>query len=335
MLVTQDDLDRSLAEIEYPRVDGADIQPMGNGPRRSTLRILFFGAARRGRRGDRVRDGRSHQPPLHVHPDRDDGAAASSVSIHPLFGSYQAWVRNVHVDANADDRNQVAVECQFVEDSTAPSVIRARIVPVHTGMVDVTIQADAFRDGVASLGNRRRLAGGHLARRRVRRDDPVGGPGHDVEGRQRRPVAAQRPHRRRVNDISYATDLDRIRLLRTARGCTAAFAAPPTSSSGPPRRSSSITVRTRAAPRDRRGTPWGPPASDGRRKCSFVSTMWATREWCPGTVLRRVADKPGRGQPRSLGCVGRCRGDLHARGVSIAMGNSTEWQWVAPSTGTT
>lgn len=217
VLVTQDDLDRSLAEIEYPRVDGADIQPMGNGPRRSTLRILFF--EREPDEDDEVTGFATddHINRLSTFIQTAMTAQEPLELIHPLFGSYQAWVRNVHVDANADDRNQVAVECQFVEDSTAPSVILGpEIAPVHTGMVDVTIQADAFRDGVASLGldddSPAVTLHDDVSDAMTRWEDPDT-TSRDVNG----DLSRLSDHiDDALNDISYATDLDRIQLLRTA-----------------------------------------------------------------------------------------------------------------------
>lgn len=217
VLVTQDELMRHLAELEYPRKDGADIQPMGNAARRSRLQVLFYE-----RDPDEDDDAAGFASDDHVTRAFTFIATALAATepqtfVHPLFGEYQAWVRNLEVGAQGGERNVIAVDVEMVEDSTSPSVILAPdLAPHHSTIVDVTALAQEFDEAVADLElDEDAVApglGDDITETVTKWDtDPDIGT-RDVNGDISRLTDAIDDA---LNEIEYATNLDRFPIFRT------------------------------------------------------------------------------------------------------------------------
>lgn len=217
VMLTEDEVQRSLARLEYPRKDGADIQPMGNGPRRTRVRIEFFE-----REPDEDDDAQGFGDDNHL--DRLSTFVQTALSatqphpfVHPLFGAYDAWVENLTFSANADERNQVMVECDFVEDSTSPSVILSpENAPHQSATADVNALCDTLDAQLADVDLPAESTAADIpndARTAVAGwDDDPGTTIRDVNGDISRLTDAIDDA---VNDIDYATDLDNYQVFRT------------------------------------------------------------------------------------------------------------------------
>lgn len=111
---TRDSIENGLVTHLRPRRDGANIQNMGQNPRTTDCRILFF---------ERELEGNEIEPGSPNHHRRRfqkffafQARDRAQVFVHPLFGSYRARVKNLVVVAEADKRDLIEVTCQFIED---------------------------------------------------------------------------------------------------------------------------------------------------------------------------------------------------------------------------
>lgn len=106
VISVSDNVGRVLARHEYPFRDGAVIEDMGGVPRETGCDIIFIPGG--------AGDGANHLENLVSFLDVAQSGEASTF-IHPLTGSYQAFVEDLTFNARADDRSVVRVSCTFVE----------------------------------------------------------------------------------------------------------------------------------------------------------------------------------------------------------------------------
>lgn len=219
ILVTQDEVELARASYQYPHRDGADFQPMGNGPRRTRCTVLFFE-----RKPDADDDAAGFASDDHLTRFATFWQTAITAQqpyefVHPLFGAYQAWVDGTPVvTANSDERNCLSLDVTFVEDSTSPTVILdgTVIAPYHTSTTQAAVFASAFDDEVATLNlpddSAAKGLGTDVTSTMSSWSDPEKSV-RDVNGDLNRLTDRIDDA---LNDIAYATSLERIPLLRTA-----------------------------------------------------------------------------------------------------------------------
>jgi hypothetical protein len=192
---------------------------LGNGPRSTRVTLIFWE-----REATPEDDAAGFAADDHVTRFTTFWATALGAQeplefVHPLFGPFQAWVEEPNVSANAEDRNVLAVECVMVEDSTTPSVLLdgTVIAPYHSSTQQAAVFSRAFDDEIAALG--------------LDDESSAVGLGEDVRTTMDTWSADPSKNVRDVNgdlsrltdklddalrDIDYATNLDRIPLLRTS-----------------------------------------------------------------------------------------------------------------------
>ncbi len=150
-----DDESNDIVVHTFPRRAGGRLENQGMGPRRTTVRILFF-----------ARD-----------PEDDYlGRFASFVAlkderrahrfVHPITGSYEAQVEAFRYAADAERRDTIAVDCTFIEDAEEPSVydlgpgapttsavegVRAASAELDQALEDAGIESSAGADAIATV----------------------------------------------------------------------------------------------------------------------------------------------------------------------------------------
>jgi prophage DNA circulation protein len=103
ILDTSDDFSRTLAQHEYPNVDGASLEDMGAVPRETACTLVFIPPEVLTRVAEFllvVAEGKAYR------------------FTHPLFGTYLARPRGVRVAASGADRDYVTISCTFIEDAS-------------------------------------------------------------------------------------------------------------------------------------------------------------------------------------------------------------------------
>jgi hypothetical protein len=216
ILSTEDQVDLVRAQYEYPQRDGADFSHMGSGPRRVSARVLFFE-----RRSDEADAERGFDSETHISRFLIFWATATTSKeprefVHPLFGTFLAWVEQPVARATSGERNVIEVECVFVEDSTLPSVLAGpEFSPYQTSTAQADVFATAFDDSVAELGlpsTSQAVGLGDDVRSTLSEWEEPGRSVRDVNGDLSRLCDRIDDA---LRDIEYATDLERIPLLRT------------------------------------------------------------------------------------------------------------------------
>lgn len=113
MLSTKDVAGRRLVRHRYPHRDGAELEDMGKVPKATRARILFF--SRKGKQANPAIDLKAFLAVV------DD--ARPHLFTHPLTGSYMARVGEITVEAEANKRSQIEIECTFEEDTLTPAIL--------------------------------------------------------------------------------------------------------------------------------------------------------------------------------------------------------------------
>lgn len=214
ILVTTDDVQIAQAVHQYPRRNGADLQPMGTGPRSTRCAVIFF---------DRIGDADDplgtddHLSRFAIFWNTITQAAEADDFAHPLFGTYRALPTELSVHAEATERNVVVVEVTFVEDSTAPATIPIPdTAPFQVSNAQLERLATEYDTAVAALA--------------LPADSPAVGLGAECVSTVTAWEATDDVTIRQVNgdlsrlsdsiadalrDIDYGGDLDRVPLFRT------------------------------------------------------------------------------------------------------------------------
>lgn len=216
ILLTDDEVQLARAKHEYPRRDGADIQPMGTGARRTSCRVIFF------ERPPTVDD----PGPLEDHLTRFSRFYTLCVTqnealdfVHPIFGAYSAYAdEGLRVSADALKPNVLFVDVDFVEDSTTPAGgFGPNTAPLQVSTAQLNTLCDAFDRDVAVLELPDDSAAHGLAadiKSTVAAwETNVDLKTRDVNGDLSR---LSDDINDALNDINYGTDLDRIPLYRTS-----------------------------------------------------------------------------------------------------------------------
>lgn len=112
VLDTNDSRVRVRVRHRRPHQDGAFIEDLGREPRETSVTLVFM-------------------PPETIASLEAFLEAAdqpdSQLFVHPLFGSMLAFCEDVRVTGRADDRDYLEVSCTFVEDSSQPASLGARV----------------------------------------------------------------------------------------------------------------------------------------------------------------------------------------------------------------
>jgi prophage DNA circulation protein len=118
-LTTRDSVDRDIVEHTYPRVDGADLQDMGAGARRTDCRVIFRDRALTEEGSlQLVRSPRERFLLFRAACHR--GGAQDFV--HPVTGTYSAMCKAESWDVEGG-RDYIEIDVTFIEDGTAPALI--------------------------------------------------------------------------------------------------------------------------------------------------------------------------------------------------------------------
>lgn len=132
-LTTRDSIQRALAVHSYPGRDGADVQDMGAEPRRTTLSVLFY-------ESDEYQE--NHLARFARFYEAINAGTAQEL-VHPITGSYGAYVESFDFETSGDERNVVACTVEFVEDTARPSGVQLDGRSLTVGAAAVTAQAAA------------------------------------------------------------------------------------------------------------------------------------------------------------------------------------------------
>lgn len=145
---TSDSVGRSVAEHTFPRKDGAHLQDMGAGPRRTRLRCVFFEVPPEG-----DDSGDNHLERYEEFYKKINSGKTLSF-VHPIFGSYRAKVvGSIDTDASSDEFDVLIVDCTFVEDSTTVSPFDfSASRPVDMGIAGVEVEAAKLDESLAAEG---------------------------------------------------------------------------------------------------------------------------------------------------------------------------------------
>ncbi len=152
---TSDRVNQSVAEHTFPRKDGAHLQPMGAGPRRTQLRCIFFEVP-----PDGDDSGDNYQERYESFYQKINSGKTLSF-VHPIFGSYRAKVvGEITTDASSDEFDILTVDCTFVEDSTTISPFDfSASRPVDMGIAGVEVEAAKLEAALESEGLSSPVAG--------------------------------------------------------------------------------------------------------------------------------------------------------------------------------
>ena len=145
---TSDAVNQAVVQNEFPRKDGAHLQPMGAGPRRTRLACFFFERAPEG--GDPTKNYLERYEEFYSKVNSDEILEF----VHPVFGSYRAKaVGDITTDANSDEADSLTVGVMFVEDSTTPSPFDfSAPQPVDSGISTVKVEAAKLDAALAAEG---------------------------------------------------------------------------------------------------------------------------------------------------------------------------------------
>lgn len=127
VLQTSDDGGRDLATHKYPHRNGAEEEDMGGAQRVTRAHIIFFGP--------------DHAEAFRVFHDLANSVEALTFT-HPLFGSYEAKVGDLHWETSSEPRDCIMVDCVFREDTLTPAVFEVGAgSPTLAGSEDVDASA--------------------------------------------------------------------------------------------------------------------------------------------------------------------------------------------------
>lgn len=131
VLSTDDGWSQALAEYSAPRRDGATIAAQGQEPRSTRCTLIFW---------DVDEDAPNHLARAVAFIERAMTAREARPFTHPLWGSYQAFVRDVQARASASEPNVVMVDASFVEHLGEPPVFAFEADPAAS-LAQVTVLA--------------------------------------------------------------------------------------------------------------------------------------------------------------------------------------------------
>lgn len=145
---TSDAVSRAVAEQNFPRKDGAHLQDMGAGARRTRLTCIFFEVPPEGGDPDLTYLERYQQFYLKAN------SGETLDFVHPIFGSYRAKVvGDISTDATSEDIDSIIVELTLVEDSTDPSPFDfSASQPVDAGIAATKVAEAKMSQALADSG---------------------------------------------------------------------------------------------------------------------------------------------------------------------------------------
>jgi prophage DNA circulation protein len=137
---TSDELGRVLVTHAIPHREGAAVRDQGAEPRVTQCKLVFFPL-------DDQDDPRERFSLFKALADR-----GAHTFVHPITGSYRAYVGKISVNAAAEPREMLSVDAEFHEDSDEPAAFEEReIAPSASGLVEVEAAAQAFDDGLVEV----------------------------------------------------------------------------------------------------------------------------------------------------------------------------------------
>lgn len=148
ILNTEDEWRSSLVRHSGPRRDGATIDPMGTEARICRCTVIFF--ERDGDDDDEfafddhiTRFATFMQTAMQAREPRE--------FVHPVLGSFQAYVENLSARAAAGDPNVIMVQADFVEDAGPAVLAYPELAPVASGQAHVENLAGELDAQLASV----------------------------------------------------------------------------------------------------------------------------------------------------------------------------------------
>lgn len=155
VLSLSDDVSRALAVHKYVRREGGDVEDLGGEPRTTRCRVLFFE-----HEGHADARAQNHIERFRAFVELVRKGKAQTFT-HPITGSYRARVGAFTFDADAERRDQIAVDVEFTEDTTEPAVFELGSgMPLLSGAEEVAAAADAADAEIAAAGLEPSTVGG-------------------------------------------------------------------------------------------------------------------------------------------------------------------------------
>lgn len=155
VLSTRDSLQWATVEHAYPYRDGADIEDLGQGPRRISVEAVFFGA-----------DYETRLQAFLKELKKD----ASGELVHPVFGTLTVQLYDYDIGHEADNVDQAKVTLQFGETLSQTSFFGRQIAgqkAAAAGILGSTLRGlsgNVFANTIAAIGgNIRRISALRLA----------------------------------------------------------------------------------------------------------------------------------------------------------------------------
>jgi prophage DNA circulation protein len=150
VLTSRDSFRRALARHAPPGRDGEIVDDMGGEARVCTCRILFF--ARPATDPTDPDEAANHVKRAEAFINSAQSGYAQAF-VHPLFGSFPAMVESIEVQANSEQRDQIVVDCTFVEQGLDPEPLRVEVTQqIEGGSAAVDVQAELARTAAAEAG---------------------------------------------------------------------------------------------------------------------------------------------------------------------------------------
>jgi prophage DNA circulation protein len=140
---TRDALQWATVEHAYPYKDGADIEDLGQGPRRISVDALFFGPDYENRLQAFIKELKK---------------GSSGELVHPVFGAVTAQLMDYDIGHEADNVDQATVTLQFSETLGAPKFFILRNATQKAASAGILASAmralsgNVFSQTVAAIG---------------------------------------------------------------------------------------------------------------------------------------------------------------------------------------
>lgn len=137
---TSDEGGRVLVTHQIPHREGAAVRDQGAAPRVTSCRLIFFPL-------DDTDDPRERFALFKALADR-----GAHTFVHPISGSYRAYVGKLTWSAASEPRETITVECDFHEDADEPAQFEQReLAPVVAGVEEVSAAAAELDAGLVEV----------------------------------------------------------------------------------------------------------------------------------------------------------------------------------------
>jgi prophage DNA circulation protein len=140
---TSDTNGRTLATHAIPHREGAAVRDQGAVPRVTQCHLVFFPL-------DATDDPRERFALFKALADR-----GAHTFVHPISGSFRAYVGDLTWSAAAEPRETISVDCSFHEDSDQPATFDevGAGLPTGAGVADVQGAAADLNDGLVEVND--------------------------------------------------------------------------------------------------------------------------------------------------------------------------------------